>query len=182
MHLLAPEVILALVLADLPVDVDDVNGTLLSGDRGDSWWYLACECDDYYWNVADEVISLCSYSQTRELCFMKSKSGELLISRASPKVRELLQTALRFLGRFEFTGTIAADAALSSSIKEFDALDFGTRSAPKPEGQPVRLRCYAQEKTFNEEVRFLLLQDECTSIHFQNLTSQSYQTDPYRSS
>lgn len=152
MQMLPREVILALVLVDLPINLDQKVGVEVRDGFGGSWWYLTCECDDHYVDVVDEVVSILSYPQVRETCFMKGSSDESLISRATPKCRNVLQRALRFVGRFEFLGSLKTHSNDARGLKAFDALDFGTKLSPFPDGRRVLLKCYAREDVFTKEV------------------------------
>ena len=49
--------ILAIVLVDLPVELDSKEAVKVRERQGSSWWYLACESDDHFIDVVDEVIS-----------------------------------------------------------------------------------------------------------------------------
>lgn len=120
--------------------------------QGSSWWYLVCESDDHFVDVVDEVISMCSYAQIRELCFMEGHSGQTLIARATPKCRAVLQKGLRFLGRFEFVGQSALLADPSRGIKIFEAIDYGPNESPYDLAKRVILKCFSDEATFEEEV------------------------------
>lgn len=146
------EVLLAMVLVDLPFDLDDIefHGRGLRDGFGASWVFLTCECDDAYVDVAEEVLSLCSYPQSRELCFFDVGSGETLLARATPKCRMVLQRSLRFLGRFEF---VSAQSVDTPDFRVFDAIDFGTKDFPLPEGKRVVLKCYIERDLFELEVR-----------------------------
>lgn len=155
------EVILAIALVDLPIDVDDKDGIKVREGSGGSWWFLACECDDHYIGIVQEIISICTFQQIRALCFMKggsSHSVATVISRATPKCQHLLTQALRFVGRFEFVGNAALYSDPSIGLKEFDALDFGgSKIAPDPqeEGRRVLLKCYSMKEPFLKEVRVI---------------------------
>jgi hypothetical protein len=153
MQMLPREVILALVLVDLPIDLDQKVGVGIRDGFGGSWWYLSCECDDHYIDVVEEVVSICSYPQVREICFMKGGSEETLISHATPKCRNVLQRALRFVGRFEFLSNSNVQSDESRGLRVFEALDFGTRSDPIPEGRRVLLKCFTREEVYLQEVR-----------------------------
>jgi hypothetical protein len=160
MEMMPDEVIFAIVLVDLPVDVDDKSGVKVRQGLGDSWWFLACESDDHYFEIVQEVLGVCSFQQIRELCFMKggtSRNGGSVISRATPKCRFLLNQALRFVGRFEFVGSSALYTDPSIGLKEFDALDFGGAISDAEEGRRVILKCYSLEESFEREVRVLLI-------------------------
>lgn len=145
------EVVMALVLVDLPFDVDDSSCSTLNVGHGQSWFFLTCECDDYYVDVVQQVVSLCSYQQVRELCFLENRFGETLLARASPKCRTILQKSLRFVGRFEFVETDSSDAGDPSSdgYRMFNAIDY---AEPFPEGRRVVLKCFVEKTQFEEEV------------------------------
>jgi hypothetical protein len=154
------EVLLAMVLVDLPFDLDDIDyhGRGTRDNCGASWVFLTCECDDSYIDVVEEVLSICSYPQSRELCFFDIGSGETLLARATPKCRSVLQRSLRFLGRFEFVSAQSVDAP---AFRLFDAIDFGTRDIPIFDGKRVMLKCYIEQDAFELEVRELLTNAAC---------------------
>lgn len=151
MHFLPEEVILSIALIDLPINIDDKDGIKVHESQGASWCYLACESDDHFVNIVQEIVSICSFFQLRELCFMKDSSGSTVIARASPKCREVLNQALRFMGRFELVGNgpIVADAASGRAV--FEALDFGEESYEW--GKRVLLECFENEEAFEARVR-----------------------------
>jgi hypothetical protein len=158
MEMMPREVILALVLVDLPIDLDEKSGVKVREGFGGSWCYLTCECDDHYTDVVEEVISICSYPQVRELCFAKcgpNANGGSVIARATPSCRLALRKALRFVGRFEFLGTAALHTDISLGLKIFEALDFGTEGDDFEDGRRVLLRCYSREKSYLQEVRII---------------------------
>jgi hypothetical protein len=157
MQMLPLEVILALVLVDLPIDLDQKAGVESRDGYGGSWWYLSCECDDHYIDVVEEVVSICSYPQVREICFMKGGSDDTLISRATPKCRHVLQCALRFVGRFEFLGNSKVLSDEARGLRVFDALDYGTKRNPIPDGRRVLLKCFTREDVYLKEVRPTML-------------------------
>lgn len=152
------EVILALVLVDLPVDLDEKAGIKVREGFGGSWCFLTCECDDHYADVVEEVISICSYAQVRELCFAKggpNDNGGSVIARATPRCRLALRRALRFVGRFEFLGSAALETDISLGLKVFEALDFGTEDEYFEDGRRVLLHCYSREKAYLQEVSYV---------------------------
>lgn len=154
-QMMPEEVILALVLVDLPIDLDEKAGIKVREGFGGSWCFLTCECDDHYADVVEEVISICSYTQVRELCFASSGpngSGGAVITRATPVCRLALRRALRFVGRFEFLGSAALETDVALGLKVFEALDFGTEDEYFEDGRRVLLRCYSREKSYLEEV------------------------------
>jgi hypothetical protein len=147
-------VIVALLLVDVPIDLDDKEGVKIIEGSGGSWWFLTCECDDQYVDVVEEIVAICSYQQIREMCFMKGgsvKDGAPVVSRATPKCREVLLRALRFVGRFEFLGNASINSDSKPGVKVFDALDFGTDKVPFADGRRVLLYCFATEDYYLEE-------------------------------
>jgi hypothetical protein len=147
------EVILALVLVDLPINLDCKDASLINNGYGASWWYLVCECDDYYVSIVEEVVSMCSFPQIRSLCLMKNESGEVLLVRATPKCKNVLDRVLRILGRYEFADSSPIDTNSEIGVESFNALDFGTQTDPIPQGKCVILKCYTSEESFLMEVR-----------------------------
>lgn len=152
MHMMPQEIVLALVLVDLPIELDLSDDVKVKEGFGTSWAYLTSECDDAYSEVVEEVLSLCTYSQAREMCFSKVADKTSIISRASPKCKEILKRSLRFVGRFEFLGTSAVSTDLNRGIKVFDALDFGDSTEPIHDGKHVLLKCYNREDLYMDEV------------------------------
>ncbi|KAG7368774.1 ankyrin repeat domain protein [Nitzschia inconspicua] len=155
MLMMPEEVILAIALVDLPFSIDDQNGINVHEGRGGSWYFLTCESDDHMIEIVQEIVSICSFQQLRELCFMiDTNSGNTVIERATPKCRAILSQALRFLGRFEFVGNGPILADPNTGFKAFDALDFGGDEIY--EGKRVLLECYDSEEQFEQRVHTLL--------------------------
>lgn len=44
MQSLPADVLVAIVLEDLPIDIDETNDIKVVSGKGSSWWYLTCEC------------------------------------------------------------------------------------------------------------------------------------------
>ena len=167
MQMMPREVVMALALVDLPIDLAENEGVKVREMSGGSWWFLACECDDYHVDLVEEIISICSYQQLRELCFMKggpNRSGGPVISRATPKSRQALRKALRFVGRFEFLGNSAAYTDEALGLKVFEALDFGTDTDGEDDSRRVMLQCYESENFYRQESSLLL--DHNFDFHF----------------
>jgi ankyrin repeat protein len=162
MQLMPEEVILAIALVDLPVDIDDKDGIKVREikvreEHGGSWWYLACECDDHYVDIVEQIVSICTFQQVRELCFMKGGSRQhkgTVISRATPECHDVLTQALRFLGRYEFVGNSALFSDPAIGLEEFDALDFGGTPAYE-EGRRVVLKCYSMQESFLKQTAII---------------------------
>lgn len=148
------EVILALVLVDLPFELHDTDCERRDVGFGSSWVFLTCECDDHYVDIVEEVMSLCSYPQARELCFFDDGIGDSVLARATPKCRGVLQRSLRFVGRYEFIGSVPSTSQEQPpSFRMFDAFDYGTRQEPLIDGRRVLLKCYLSRAAFDKEVR-----------------------------
>ena len=146
----APDVVLELLLADLPVRISD-RACLNPTNGGTSLWFIACECNDRYLNVLETLVSMCSYQQVHELAFTtRDESRSTLISSASPQCGEFLTVSLLFVGRFEFLAY--APQEIAGDIKIYDALDYGTAEAPYEEGRRVNLKCFTKEELYKEEV------------------------------
>ena len=150
-------IILALVLVDLPVDLEDKDAVRAREGLGASWAFLTCDCDDAHIDIVEEVLSICSYRQTRELCFLRSggsssRNSGTVISRATPRSKAALRKALRFVGRYEFLGSSPVHSDASEGLKVFEALDFGTADAPIQDGCPVILKCFSNEDSYLNEI------------------------------
>jgi len=155
MRELPPEVIMAIVLVDLPIDLDAKDTLQIREAYGASWWYLTCDCNDAYGDVVKEMMAICTYPQKRKLCFLKSnKRGGSVIKRASPKCKLELRKALRFAGRYEFTGNSVVRAESVEGIKVFEVLDFGSDDEPI-DGRIVYLKYYAQAETYARDTNVL---------------------------
>ncbi|GKY96491.1 hypothetical protein MPSEU_000608500 [Mayamaea pseudoterrestris] len=139
------EVVLALVLVDLPFEVNDLRGNIRDG-YGASWYLLVCECDDHYVSIVEEVLILCSYLQVRTLCFYAKD----ILARATPKCREAMQRALRFLGRFEFLGSECPGISQEDGCQVFAAIDYGSDTERR-----VILKNYTNENIFQAETSLL---------------------------
>jgi hypothetical protein len=149
-RMMPEEVILAIALVDIPFNIDDPNAIKVHEERGGSWYFLTCESDDHMVEIVQEIVSICSFQQLRELCFMTDiNSGNIVIERATPKCRAILSHALRFLGRFEFVGIGPIVDDPKSGFKAFDALDFGEKNI---EGKRVLLECYDKVDAFEARV------------------------------
>lgn len=112
------------------------------------------------------VVSICSFKQLQRLCFMTEHgSVNTIVDRATPKCpkcREVMNRALRFLGRFEFVGDGPLFLDMQTGFKAFDALDFGGNE--NEEGKRVLLECYKNE--FDFENRVYTMFDVLLENHF----------------
>lgn len=149
------EVILALALVDLPFEIDDVYCSSIRDGFGRSWEFLICECDDQYVGVVEEVLSLCSYEQTRALCFYND-----VIGKATPQCRDVLEYFTLFLGRFELVGSDAPNISHTDGYQLFAAIDFG-----EDDGRRVILKYYYDSELFRHEVRTKLRTTDGYSVH-----------------
>lgn len=165
MQMLPREVILGMVIVDLPINLDQ-NDSYVREGYGSSWWYLTCECDDYYSSIVEEVVSFCSFPQVRALSLFTNGSDDVLLERATPKCKWILNRYLRFDGRFEFADSspIYSDATLG--VDAFKAMDSGTTEGPYSDGKSVVLKCFTSEKSFLLEV--------CRTLLFAGVRSPIY--------
>jgi hypothetical protein len=181
--MLPNEVILALALVDLPINLDATDAPLPKDGFGASWWYLVCECDDYYFNIVQEVASLCTFPQIRSLCLLQNGVGDVLLARATPKCRSFLFTVLRIVGRYEFVEN--SPIYTDDGVAAFNALDFGSQFDPIPGGKSVVLKCYTSEQSFQKHVSFYIAMLQLNI--FRRLTKvfcclDCYFTGPYATS
>ena len=158
MNNLSNDITLAMSLLDLPIDLhQSYTKTLDCEYYGASWYFLTCDSNDDYIDVVQEILSLCSYHQIKELCFMRGPikrnkrfglvNGQIVgpeendiippptfigsvISRATPKCKLQLRIALRFMGRYEFLSSKAISNDKGIGCKVFYALDYGTDDDP----------------------------------------------------
>lgn len=151
MYSLPIEVIMAIVLVDLPIDLDNKDDPELRPGFGHSWWFIACDCDDHYTQVVDEIVGMCSVAQVRELAFMENSAGESLISRAAPESMEILHCSLRFLGRFEIKSEMIV--SVPEGVTIFEALDFGYPDEVLADGIDVFLKFFTDRSLYEAEVR-----------------------------
>lgn len=148
------EVILAIALVDLPFDVDDKGSTEMREEHGASWWFLACECDDHYVDIVQQIVMICTFEQIQELCSMKKGTGQKqdnILARATPKSKLVLSHASRFLGRFELLQNSPVDTDSSIGLNVFNAVDHAY-AEENEEGRRVILRCYANIQMFTQAV------------------------------
>lgn len=155
MQMFPREVVLSIVVLDLPIVLHEKSYVQMKDGFGASWWYINCDCDDFYFDVVEDVISLCSLPQVRAMCFMKKDGDDKvsLLSRATPRCRAALQSALRFVNRYEFVDSQPIESNPAKGLQIFDALDFGTTLKPIPNGKRVLLSCYSKYESFIQEVR-----------------------------
>mmetsp|Transcript_3197 Transcript_3197/g.6699 ORF Transcript_3197/g.6699 Transcript_3197/m.6699 type:complete len:1762 (+) Transcript_3197:192-5477(+) len=151
MQYLPIELIMALLLVDLPIDIDNKDRPERREGFGESWWFIACECDDHYFELVDEIVSICSVSQVRELAYMKNSAGESLIELAAPESREVLQCALRYLGRFEIRSELPLGDSAPAGMSIFQAVDFGYSEDGLDEGIDVYLKFFPNRSQYDAE-------------------------------
>jgi hypothetical protein len=152
-QLMPPEVILSIALVDLPFDIDDKDLIMTREDGGGSWWFLTCECDDQYVDIVQQIIMICTFQQVQQLSLTRGgsrKRKQSVLSRATPKCKQVLQHALRFLGRFEIIGDGPLECDEDSGVTVFDALDY--QDGETEEGRRVILKCYSTEESFSSAV------------------------------
>jgi len=157
------EIILAIAIIDLPIDLGATEGAIMRNGFGASWWYLLFESDDMNVGVVREILLLCSYPQKVALCL--TQAGERHDSRipatsATPQCKLELRRSLRFFGRFEFVGGEKKNQVFSRYVQKFDAIDYGTHEAPIQDGKKVSLVCYTDAKVYSREAEHL----QCSAL------------------
>ena len=154
MHSLPIEVIMAIVIVDLPIDIDNKEEPERRTGFGESWWFIACDCDDHYAEIVDEIVAISSVAQVRELAYMENTAGESAISRAAPESKEILRCSLRFLGRFEIKTEMALPESLApEGVAIFEAIDFGYPDDALEDGIDVFLKFFPDQNLYDSEVR-----------------------------
>ena len=156
MNNLQREIILAISIIDLPIDLGTRQEAILRNGFGSSWWFLVCESDDRYVDIVAEILSMCSHPQKTALCLIRGAhtgTNKSAISCATSRCKMALMGSLRFLGRFEFTGDDQTIDMTSKSAKQFRAIDFGAPEKPFDDGRKVMIRCYVNDVEYIKENR-----------------------------
>ena len=161
MQMMPHDVIMEFALADLPIDIERRHDVQVVEGRGASWWYLVCDCDDFFVNVVEEIISLCTFPQIQAICSVQGPSGGNLLQRATPFCKSILKESLRFAGRFEFDENLVVFEDSSRGLRVFEAVDFGTAEDAYVEGRDVLLKCYDNRQLFEQEVSILRFPSMC---------------------
>jgi len=146
-----PDVVFEMVLADLPFDIDRKHEIVPRNNHGASWWYLVCDCDDTYVNVVEQVLSFCTLTQIRALSALAKSNGEKLLDRATPLCQHVLQSSVRFIGRYEFDKENPVYSDPGRGLTIYDGLDYGDSEEAYPDGIPVVLRCYESQVVFEKD-------------------------------
>ncbi|KAL7489667.1 hypothetical protein ACHAW6_015363 [Cyclotella cf. meneghiniana] len=158
MNRLQREIILAIAIIDLPIDLGARQEAILRNGFGASWWFLVCESDDRYVDIVTEILSLCTHSQKTALCLTRAShngTNKSAIACATPRCKMALMNSLRFLGRFEFTGGQKKNDSSPDSTQQFIAIDYGTSEHPIDGGRKVGLRCYMNDIDFIRDTQKL---------------------------
>lgn len=146
------EIILAIAIIDLPIDLGIKDEAIMRSGYGGSWWFLLCESNDRYVDIVKEILSLCSHPQKMALCLTKS-GNRIAVACATPLCQMELRKSLRFMGRFEFVSGEKNTRKISNRAKEFDALDY---HASPDQGKKVTLLCYVDSMDFDFDNEHLL--------------------------
>ncbi len=183
-NFLQHEVILAICIIDLPIDLGSANGVAVMREGyGSSWWYLVCESNDEYVGVVHDILSLCSRPQKVALCLAKkvvqndntdcgSRHNRTVVSSATPRCGLELRKHCLFWNRFEIVDeTTEINHAF---MHKFDAIDHGGTQYDDPivpdEGKRVSLYCYTDAKSYIKDVKNLPLHKRALdSTQFEKL-------------
>ena len=151
------EIILAIAIIDLPIDLGSKDDVILRNNFGASWWFLLCESNDKHVDIVTEILALCSHPQKMALCLTVAGSSneETAVSCATPLCKSALREGLRFLGRFEFTSGDNNNFASSQKVQKFDAIDYGPVNNPFTGEKKVSLICYGSNEVYLREAKHL---------------------------
>ena len=154
------EIILAIAIIDLPIDLGSKEDVILRNGFGSSWWFLLCESNDEYVDIVTEILALCSHPQKMALCLTIAGSSngneEAAVACATPLCKSALRESLRFLGRFEFDDSgYQNNFAYSGKVQYFDAIDYGPVNNPSTAGKKVSLICYGSNEVYLKEAKHL---------------------------
>lgn len=146
------EIILAIAIIDLPIDLGAKDDVILREGFGASWWFLLRDSNDEYVDIVAEILALCSHTQKMALCLTMagSSSEETAVASATPQCKVALRKSLRFLGRFEFTGGDQNNLVSSQQVQKFDAIDYAANEEKK-----VSLLCYGSNELYLKEAKHL---------------------------
>lgn len=158
MNSLQREVILALAIIDLPIDLGAKEEAIVRNGYGASWWFLLCESNDHYLDIVKEILSLCSHPQKMALCLARvGPDGEnrTAVASATPRCKMELMKSLRFLGRFEFIGSDTTGNASSQTTQQFVVIDYGSHDNLTENGKKASLKCFNNAEEFSREAKHL---------------------------
>lgn len=183
------EIILAISIIDLPIDLGAVNGdAVMREGYGASWWYLLCESNDEYVGVVQNILSMCSRPQKVALCLARQivqaddidRSSKTVISCATPLCELELRKRCLFWNRFEIIGD--SSTMNHAFMHKFDAVDHGGTCDDSPRvwngGKRVSLSCYCDTKSYKKDVEHLLLHSRALDPNqFQDLLHLAKEDD-----
>ncbi len=151
------EIILAIAIIDLPIDLGSKEDVILRTNFGASWWFLLCESNDEFVDIVTEILALCSHPQKMALCLTVAGGGneETAVACATPLCKSALREGLRFLGRFEFVGGDSNNLVSSRKVQKFDAIDYGPANNLFSGEKKVSLICYGSNEVYLREAKHL---------------------------
>ena len=154
-NVLQREIILAIAIVDLPIDLGAKEEVIHRNGFGASWWFLLCESNDQFVDIVAEILALCSHQQKMALCLTSAEGREddTAIAYATPLCKATLRKGLRFLGRFEFTGGPQISSSSSREVQKFNALDYGNNASN--EVKKVSLVCFGSNDVYAREAKHL---------------------------
>ena len=151
------EIILAIAIIDLPIDLGAKEDVITRNGFGASWWFLLCDSNDEYVDIVTEILTICSHQQKMALCLTISGSNneETAVACATPQCKAALRKGLRFLGRFEFTCGDQNNFSSSRKVQKIDAIDYGSDDDPSSGETQVSLICYGSNEVYFREAKHL---------------------------
>eukprot|EP00571_Detonula_confervacea_P002606 CAMPEP_0172321962 /NCGR_PEP_ID=MMETSP1058-20130122/44726_1 /TAXON_ID=83371 /ORGANISM="Detonula confervacea, Strain CCMP 353" /LENGTH=1322 /DNA_ID=CAMNT_0013037589 /DNA_START=174 /DNA_END=4139 /DNA_ORIENTATION=+ len=154
MNSLQHEIILAIAIIDLPINLGAKGGTTLRNVFGASWWYLLCESHDMYAGVIKDVISLCSHPQKIALCLTTAGSrhdSRVAVNCATPLCKLELRRSLLFYGRLELVGGEKKIDVFTHHVHKFDAIDYGIHKDLIQDEKKVSLVSYTDAQIYRKD-------------------------------
>lgn len=133
-HDLPNSLIKSLLLSDMPIEFEfnesktSMLGEVSEKHHGGSWWFIACQCNEKYLDIIEEILERTTHAQILALArSMKSSDEQVrVIDVASERLRSLFSSMLRFHGRYELLPEepMTFDG-YDGDIEEYHACDHG---------------------------------------------------------
>jgi ankyrin repeat protein len=150
-NMLQSEIILAISIIDLPIDLEVKECAILRDGFGASWSYLICESNDMHVGVVRQILELCSQPQKEALSLAIARGSshdiKTVTECATPLCKDELRKSILFLGRFVILGNQRSHV-YSWHAQKFDAIDSYS-------DEKVSLVCYEDAKSYTKDRELL---------------------------
>ena len=145
---LQSDIILAITIIDLPIDLEVKECAILRDGFGASWSYLICESNDMHVGVVRQILELCSQPQKEALSLAIARGKRKTVTEcATPLCKDELRKSILFLGRFVILGNQRTHV-YSWYAQKFDAIDSYS-------DEKVSLVCYEDAKSYTKDRELL---------------------------